>query len=181
MFVFLFIYFDFFLDVPIWLEKAQDVDYQELAVTSDLKIPDSVIDPESNNYNLSTGRWGENLVFNYLLKEKLRSNSYIFSVVWVNELKESGRPFDFEVKLYNTDTADRSLYTVYIEVKSTLSDKKEVFEISGAEVQFAMEKHSNFHVYRVYNAGNAEKVRIIKIENLASQIEQNNVRLCLVI
>lgn len=167
--------------IPIWLQSAQDLEYEELTVSSDLKIPDSIIDQESKDYNSSTGRWGENLVFNYLLQQKIRSNSYIFSVVWVNEMKESGKPFDFEIKLYDTDSTNKSLYTVYIEVKSTLFDKKEAFEISGPEVQFALEQKANFHIYRVYNAGNAETVRIVKIENLASQIDQKNVRLCLLI
>lgn len=169
------------LGTPVWLQTAQDVEYKELTISSDLKIPDSIIDQESKNNNQVTGRWGENLVFNYLLQQKVRSDSYIFSVVWVNEMQESGKPFDFECQLYKTDGTNQSLYTVYIEVKSTLSDKKEAFEISGHEVQFAFEKQSNFHVYRVYNVGTAEKVRLVKIENLASQIDRKNVRLCLVI
>jgi hypothetical protein len=44
----------------------------------------------------------------------------------VPEDEELGQPYDFEVGV----VTEENKFTVYIEVKSTLSDTKEIFEIS---------------------------------------------------
>ena len=88
-------------------------------------------------------------------------------------------PFDCEVHYYDSET--QTTRQVFVEVKATRSDKKAFFPISGAEVKCAYDKQENYHLYRVFNAGNAQTVRLTKLENLATKIDTKVVRLCLVI
>ncbi|KAL7083731.1 hypothetical protein ACP275_14G180900 [Erythranthe tilingii] len=82
----------------------------------------------------STGRRGELFAFNYLCSK----NGEKKSVKWVNELKESGLPYDIIVGGEE-----------YIEVKSTTSRNKDWFEISVGEWQFAVEKGESFSIAHV--------------------------------
>ncbi|KAL7126239.1 hypothetical protein ABFS83_14G172700 [Erythranthe nasuta] len=82
----------------------------------------------------STGRRGELFAFNYLCSK----NGEKKSVKWVNEMKESGLPYDIIVGGEE-----------YIEVKSTTSRNKDWFEISVGEWQFAVEKGESFSIAHV--------------------------------
>ncbi|GAB1610178.1 protein NO VEIN-like [Argonauta hians] len=170
-------------DFPTWLEGCKDLEYKELACGSELTIPDEyTIDPESNDCNHMTARWGEHLVFNYLLKQKTLANSFIYSISWMNEIQETGQPYDIKVGLKKTDDDGvDSYHEEFIEVKSTVSDKKSIFEISSKELEFANQKLDNYHVYRVFNAGNSNTVRLLKIENLAQNLKLKKITLCLVV
>ena len=121
------------------------------------------------------GYWGECLVHQYLLAQKAAGN--ILDVFWINEEEERGSPYDFEVHFED----DTGLHVDYIEVKSTLSESKEVFQVSVQQIKFANEKKGNYHVYRVFNAGNPEKVRLIRIHDLDLRLSQKQVRLCMLI
>ena len=68
----------------------------------------------------------------------------------------------------------------FVEVKTTSSDQKEVFELSVPELSFAREKQNALHLYRVFNAGKPS-VRIRRLKNLAAQLERKTVKLCMVI
>ena len=68
-----------------------------------------------------------------------------------------------------------------MEVKATRSHEKQLFEISPNEVQFALDQKENYHLYRVFNAGNPEEVRIAKIVNVSGQLEKKSVKLCMMI
>ncbi|PWA85335.1 hypothetical protein CTI12_AA151420 [Artemisia annua] len=63
-------------------------------------------------------------------------------VKWVNEVKESGLPYDIAV-----EGKDNSME--YIEVKSTSKAKKDWFDISLNEWKFAIEKGESFSIARV--------------------------------
>ncbi|GKE87377.1 histidine kinase-, DNA gyrase B-, and HSP90-like ATPase family protein [Tanacetum coccineum] len=112
----------------------------------------SVIDKGKNKVsfphkNVITGREGERAAFNYFsstLSDK--------KVKWVNEVKESGLPYDILVK-----GKDKS--KEYIEVKSTSVAKKDWFTISMNEWKFAVEKGESFIVARVVlSDGNVPKI-----------------------
>ncbi|GKA47921.1 histidine kinase-, DNA gyrase B-, and HSP90-like ATPase family protein, partial [Tanacetum coccineum] len=97
--------------------------------------------------NVITGREGERAAFEYFsstLSDK--------KVKWVNEVKESGLPYDILVK-----GKDKS--KEYIEVKSTSVAKKDWFTISMNEWKFAVEKGESFIVARVVlSDGNVPKI-----------------------
>ena len=71
--------------------------------------------------------------------------------------------------------------TIYVEVKATRSHQKQLFEISPNEVQFALDQKESYQLFRVFNAGNPDKVRIAKIVNVCDQLEKKTVKLCMMI
>lgn len=159
---------------PIWTYMASDYTYESLgsgpqlnvSVTSTLS--DQAADPE-------IGQWGEELVGSYL--ENQKRSGVIIDYSWKNKREESGCPYDFEVHFAD----DSGLQTDYIEVKSTVSDTKEVFEISIQQVKFASEKNEHFHIFRVFNAGDMENVKLIRITDLNMRMSQKQVKLCMFI
>ncbi|KAK4752416.1 hypothetical protein SAY87_021214 [Trapa incisa] len=77
-------------------------------------------------------------------------------VKWMNEVKETGLPYDI---LIEDDKHNRE----YIEVKSTMSSKKDWFNISLREWQFAMEMGHLFSVAHVLlNNGKAARVTVFR-------------------
>ena len=103
---------------------------------------------------MATGRLGEQVAFKYLT-EKF-SNTV---VEWVNEDLETGFPFDIIIGDDDDDDDNRQ----YIEVKSTRSAKKDWFDISVREWQFAVEKGESFSIAHVLLlANNVARVLIFK-------------------
>lgn len=84
-----------------------------------------------------TGRTGEHVAFKYF-SEKFGEKS----VRWVNEVKESGLPYDVVV-----EGDDNKME--YIEVKATTNGRKDWFVITVREWQFAVEKGEDFSIARV--------------------------------
>tara|TARA_B100000795_G_scaffold18465_1_gene12276 strand:- start:1763 stop:2179 length:417 start_codon:yes stop_codon:yes gene_type:complete len=108
----------------------------------------------------AVGRWGERLLYETLraLGEK---------VTWVNELQEQGLPFD--VILERTPPT-------YIEVKSTISRTKQLFQLSVKELQFAEKMGDLYTVYRVYGAG-SDDVSLASLRNLAQHLADGSLGL----
>ncbi|KAL7083737.1 hypothetical protein ACP275_14G181000 [Erythranthe tilingii] len=107
----------------------------------------------------STGRKGEMVAFKHL-SSKIGEKEV---VKWVNEVKESGLPYDIVVG------GDEEGGGEYIEVKATDSTKKDWFEISVGEWQFAVEKGESFSIAHVALLGE-DKAKIT--------MYRNPVRLC---
>lgn len=120
------------------------------------------------------GLWGESVVAHYLDKQKERGN--IIDYKWLNNDEEMGLPYDFEVYC----AGDNGAQMDYIEVKSTASNDKGVFEISVQQIKFA-EGKKNFHIYRVFNAGSSDRVRLIRITDLDMRLSTKQVKLCMFI
>ena len=99
---------------------------------------------------------------------------------WVNERDETGNPYDMLVRVRDPDNPTE-VVELFIEVKSTMSDKKSFFEISSQEIKFAQEKREFYHLYRVFNAGDAARVRLTRLDNLAFKMDTSKVKLCLVV
>jgi hypothetical protein len=108
---------------------------------------------------ISTGRWGEQLVARHL-RETLASAK----VDWVNEEEERGLPYDIIV----TEHGGASGKT-YVEVKATTSADKPLFEISFAEVGFAQTHGAAYSLYRVFNA-KSEHAFVLKLHNVARSL-----------
>lgn len=115
------------------------------------------------------GRWGEEFVYTVLQRRgELPNGQNIEKIVWVNEFQESGKPYDIEVDLKTGKN--------YIEVKSTVADKKDLVPFSWNELKFAEEKLHDYHLYRVYNAGKSS-YRLCQLENLNHYLKNKPMRL----
>jgi hypothetical protein len=94
-------------------------------------------------------------------------------VEWVNEHEESGRPYDITI-------SSGGKVTEYVEVKSTRTMEKAVFEISMNELDQAAIHGSSYCIYRVFNAGNDTLCRVIRMKNPIALVRQKKVQLALV-
>jgi hypothetical protein len=90
---------------------------------------------------MQTGRLGEIVAFKYMIGKFGKS-----VVRWVNEDSETGLPYDIIVGEENGRE--------YIEVKATKSPRKDWFNISTREWQFAVDKGESFSVAHVVLLGN---------------------------
>lgn len=167
-----------FVDHPAWTDLASDYTYEELCQGSNLKNPPEIqLDMEQDEAGLQEiGRWGEHIVYQYLLQQK-DNDPDIVEVKWCNAENEIGSPYDMEL----SRKTDSGIVKTFIEVKTTLTDDKDVFEISSQQIQFAKEHRENFHIYRVFNAGDQERVRLVRINNLSLRMDQKQVRLWMMI
>ncbi|CAH0521428.1 unnamed protein product [Peronospora belbahrii] len=118
------------------------------------------------------GRWGEEYVYNQL-KQQHADNDSNLTVEWVNEKEESGLPYDLTLSSGNK-------VVEYIEVKSTRTTEKGVFEISMNELDQAAIHGSTYCIYRVFNAGNSALCRVIRMKNPVSLVRQRKIQLALV-
>ncbi|POM78787.1 LOW QUALITY PROTEIN: Phosphoserine aminotransferase [Phytophthora palmivora] len=118
------------------------------------------------------GRWGEEYVFNQLKQQHAETESNM-TVEWVNEKEESGLPYDLTL-------SSSGKVVEYIEVKSTRTMEKGVFEISMNELDQAAIHGSTYSIYRVFNAGNPALCRVIRMKNPVSLVRQRKIQLALV-
>ncbi|XP_050899985.1 protein NO VEIN isoform X1 [Lathyrus oleraceus] len=98
----------------------------------------------------ATGRLGELLAYKYFTAKDGNT-----TVSWVNEVNETGLPFDLIIG----EGANKE----YIEVKATRSPRKDWFHISTREWQFAVEKGESFSIAFVAITGdNNAQVAVFK-------------------
>jgi hypothetical protein len=139
-----------------------------------LCVPPTVVqamtDASSVDQRMSTGRWGEQLVFRHL-RETLASAE----VTWVNEEAERGKPYDIIVTEHGV--AIGSGNDTYVEVKATSTAERPLFEMSVAELEFARAHGRNYSLYRVFNA-NSEHVRVLKLDDVAGSLANGGLVLC---
>ncbi|XP_033112404.1 uncharacterized protein LOC117113227 [Anneissia japonica] len=133
----------------------------------DLKFFEDTQKSVSNPSDDIIGRWGEELVY-HLLKNQYEGKS---TVHWANEQNETGYPYDIEIQT----NIEGGVHTEYIEVKATNSSDKKYFKISANEVTFAQLNAPNYHLYRVYNAGKKEAVRVCSLRNLSEKMVKKEV------
>lgn len=115
------------------------------------------------------GRWGEALVYQYLLLTHAGG-----SVRWLNERAESGLGYDIELR-----TEGGRL--IFVEVKSTRHARKNVFQISSREWELARKMGEGFHLYRVYAALDPALVCVDHVVDPARMLESGQVALCLAV
>lgn len=128
---------------------------------------------QDDQVKFDIGKWGEEVVYNYLKSEYDKNNgnsifvesntgftliedeNVIKRVTWNNMKSESYLPYDFIIEEDGT--------TNYIEVKSTPSDNKSQVDFSQKEWQWMFEQKDHYFIYRVFNVGKIN-VRIEIIE-----------------
>lgn len=160
------------VDIQAFVRKAERADAVPLVES----LEDVSLDDEETRTKI--GRWGERYVFIILQKKgHLPDGSQIRSISWVNEDEETDKPFDIVVELESDTQQSR---TVYIEVKSTAADEKELVSISWTQLKFAEDHRENFHLYRVYSAGRQQS-RLCMLENLCGYIKDHRIRFSFVL
>lgn len=120
---------------------------------------------QENAQNLRTGRLGEMVAYKYFT-DQLGPGK----VRWVNELSETGLPYDIVID------GDREETKEFVEVKATLYSRKDWFSITMREWQFACERGDGFTIAHVILMGSG-KASIIVLKNLYRLILQHTLRL----
>ena len=169
----------------LWFDGGtSELDFEDLSFNGDTRILDRI--PLADNPNKEDiGRWGEQCVFEFLQNQaKCDPSGLEVEIVWVNERGSTTAPYDIEIRRHLNGAGkddNRTTVITYVEVKTTSSDQKEVFELSVPELRFAWTQQEALHLYRVFNAGKPSCVRIRRLQNLAAHLEKKTVKLCMVI
>ena len=122
----------------------------------------------------AVGRWGEALVYNYLVATRPG-----WTVTWLNELEESTSFYDVRLESPVSESGGRR--TIFVEVKTTRSRDKNVFEMSPNEWSFASRPGVDYRVYRVFSAGDRDNVRLTVVRDPFRSVNERAVALCLAI
>lgn len=117
---------------------------------------------------LKTGRLGEALVHRHFAEQLGSSN-----VRWVNEKIETGLPYDIVI-------THSEGFTEYVEVKTTVSSRKDWFDVTPREWQFALEKGDLFSIARVI-LSSTKRASIEMLKNPHKLYKQKALRLGLLI
>ncbi|KAF8819225.1 hypothetical protein IE077_001373, partial [Cardiosporidium cionae] len=160
-------------------------DVEELAVSKRLRKEGMLLGRKYNASNASqstidrdqqTGKWGEAFVYEYL-KNMYDSeiNKGTAKVKWMNEGIESKECYDVIVEI---KYSENQWETYYIEVKSSLSTQKHIFEISYSEWRMAQLKGMYYHIYRLIGIG-TENIKLTRIVNPYRQWKEKQIGLCL--
>ena len=164
----------------LWFDAGTTelVEFEDLCLNGDMSLIVDRIPLEDNPNKEEIGRWGERCVFEFLQNnEKRFSSGADLEIIWVNEKGNTIAPYDIEIRRQDENGVP---VITFVEVKTTSSDQKEVFELSVPELSFALEKGNALHLFRVFNAGKPS-VRIRRLRNVAAQLERKTVKLCMVI
>lgn len=119
------------------------------------------------------GEWGEQLVNSFLCHWRDGGDpGRPTHVLWCNQSGESGQPYDFKLTFGEAGA-------VFVEVKSTVKREKSFIHMSANELDFALKEKQRYHIYRVYSAGDAQNVRLCRIQNLAQHLHTKDLALFL--
>ena len=127
----------------------------------------------------TVGRWGEALVFNYLLCTLPTSRQ----AVWLNQQEEVKAPYDLTITERGAVAhtgGGGAVPTTFIEVKTTRFDDNNVFDISLFELEFMREPHIRYSIYRVSGAGSSFP-RITIIDDPIQAVKDGRARLCMAV
>lgn len=157
-------YFHQFVEKDL-IKSQIRLDFEKIIVTPPVIV--SVLEPKSifkhkqfiTNYlereqsNKVLGLYGEEIVIEYEKWNltRLGHNKLADKVEWIS--KEVGDGAGFDILSKNLNGTDK-----YIEVKTTRLGKETPFFYSSNELQFSIEKASDYHLYRLFNAENDAKL-----------------------
>ncbi len=91
----------------------------------------------------------------------------VFELIWNNKIRESNQSPDIWVRAKGEQT--------YWEVKTTISDDKESFELTSAETAFAISKGSQYYIIRVIRAGTVRAEAFIYPNPFLLQDQQKDI------
>ncbi|XP_039991364.1 protein NO VEIN isoform X3 [Xiphias gladius] len=163
------------LDFPHW-NKVQPPQ----ATLEDMELtcqrPTTVVLSDDPMDVAAIGEWGEQLVNSFLCHWRDSSDpGRPAHVLWCNQGGESGQPYDFKLTFGPAGGPG----VVYVEVKSTIKKEKSFIHLSANELDMALKEKENYHIFRVYSAGDAQNVRLCRIQNLAQHLHTKDLALYL--
>ncbi|XP_051926916.1 uncharacterized protein wu:fj29h11 isoform X2 [Hippocampus zosterae] len=167
------------LDFPMW-DKLPQVTLEDLDLTC--QRPSTVVMTDHKDLK-AIGEWGELLVNSFLCHWRDSTDpGRPTRVFWCNQSGESGQPYDFEVTFGPTgeergDAEEEEV--LYVEVKSTKRRERSFIVLSANELLFALTRKERYHIFRVYNAGDAQNVRLCRIQNLAQHLHTKKLEIFL--
>ncbi|XP_013128868.1 uncharacterized protein wu:fj29h11 isoform X3 [Oreochromis niloticus] len=160
------------LDFPQWSKSQATLEDMELTC----QRPTTVVLSEDEIDVAAIGEWGEQLVNSFLCQWRDSSDPVRPThVMWCNQSGETGQPYDFKLTFRSTGEPE----VVYVEVKSTIKKEKSFIHMSANELDFALKERERYHIYRVYSAGDAQNVRLCRIQNLAQHLHTKDLALYL--
>jgi hypothetical protein len=98
------------------------------------------IEKAKSNFAI-TGKKGEELIAIYL--DKLKFEKHILNYKWINQTKETGYPYDFEINANGGNL-------IYTDVKTTSYTFEQAMIFSKNEISF-IKQSAHYHVYRVFD------------------------------
>uniref|UniRef100_A0A3Q2WHL7 Wu:fj29h11 n=1 Tax=Haplochromis burtoni TaxID=8153 RepID=A0A3Q2WHL7_HAPBU len=160
------------LDFPHWNKTKATLEDMELTC----QRPTTVVLSEDEIDVAAIGEWGEQLVNSFLCHWRDSSDTgRPTHVMWCNQSGETGQPYDFKLTFGSTGEPE----VVYVEVKSTIKKEKSFIHMSANELDFALKERERYHIYRVYSTGDAQNVRLCRIQNLAQHLHTKDLALYL--
>lgn len=119
-------------------------------------LPEAGPSLQSKETDLEVGRWGEELVYRFLVQHQ-KESAKGWEVLWVNQAFNTGTPYD--IHLRGPDGTEQ-----FIEVKSSLAYSKNFFEMSHQELDMARRLGNQYSLYRVTGVGSASPT-LLRIMN----------------
>tara|TARA_B110000114_G_C15073473_1_gene390714 strand:- start:227 stop:1330 length:1104 start_codon:yes stop_codon:yes gene_type:complete len=116
---------------------------------------------KANKLFKETGLKGEELLFQYL--ELQKSNDFIKDFKWMNQSKETGFPYDFEI--INNDNS-----LIYSDAKATRYKFEQPIILSSGELSFINENKDKYLIHRMYSVFDEPKLRICENISKVSDI-----------
>jgi hypothetical protein len=163
------------IDLPEIYElvESENINWSKKLKNFNYKMYES----DTDDFKL-VGYYGELWVYE-MLKQKYEDkiNRNQIELIWLNEDSEQGIPYDLKI-IDKTDNTEQ-----YIEVKSTVGDKKEHFSVSIQQLLFAENNQTSFFIYRLFNVnnGNPEKVECRIIKNVIDKMNTHAVKVFMII
>lgn len=155
-----------FLNEKVNQTNIQYIEQLEIAAQVDQKTDSFINLRKPREYDIEKakkifkeiGKKGEYLINEFLYVRKQKSE--IMDYKWLNQIRETGMPYDFEIK-----TNENKL--IYSDVKSTSYKFDQNMIFSGQEFKF-INQNSNYLIHRVYNLSGKPMLKICKnIKNVA--------------
>ncbi|WP_188049339.1 protein NO VEIN domain-containing protein [Flavobacterium sp. GP15] len=133
--------------------------YEELEIASQTGeervtkriIPRAIDIEKANALFRSIGFKGEELLFNYFELQKF--NKEITDFKWMNQSKETGMPYDFEIT-----NLDNSI--VFSDTKSTSYKFELPMILSSGELKFINDHKDQYLIHRLYSINENPKLRV---------------------
>ncbi|KAJ8413728.1 hypothetical protein AAFF_G00082350 [Aldrovandia affinis] len=167
------------LDNPVWAKQLPPQAVLEDLVL-DCSRPKTVVFSEDKGDTMCIGEWGEQLVNAFFTHWKESgSPDSPREITWYNRNGESGHPCDFKVVFATDGEGKAGSHEVFVEVKSTVKTEKYFIHLSANELDLALREKERYHIYRVYNAGDSQNVRLCRIKNLAQHLHSKELELFL--
>ncbi|XP_076856187.1 uncharacterized protein LOC143510575 isoform X2 [Brachyhypopomus gauderio] len=141
----------------------------------DCGLPQCPPVPADYEDNIAIGIWGEQLVHSFLSRWR-EIGGGPQEITWYNQGGESGRPCDFKLTFADDSGATQD---VFVEVKTTVKREKHYIHLSANELDLALREKAQYHIYRVYGAGDPQNVRLCRIRNLAQHLHSKTLELFL--